>query len=160
MAREANAKMTDPAQCMVLAGLANMIGARTIVEAGTYRGAAARALGEHNPEARVWTADIVERPEVEDLPPNTRFYHGDFVDMLHAIKQPIDFAYIDASGASNRETELRWSHALHVLPKLSPRGIIAWDDTWSQWEGADKIRAFANINILALKGLSLYQKPE
>lgn len=145
---------------MVLAGLAKMIGARTIVEAGTYRGAAARALGKHNPEARVWTADIVEHPAVEDLPPNTRYYHGDFVDMLHAIEQPIDFAYIDASGPSNKDTELRWSHAIHVLPRLSPRGIIAWDDTWTDWHGVYKIRAFANMNILALKGLSLYQHPE
>ena len=151
--------MTDPSQCMVLAGLAAMIGAETIVESGTYKGAATRALAEANPKARVWTADLVEYPEVADLPPNTRFYHGDFMDMLTAIQQPINFAYIDASGADNKQTRLRLTHSIAVADRLSPGGIICWDDTWTDWDGVKEIREFAQINLLAQKGLSIYQKP-
>jgi predicted O-methyltransferase YrrM len=149
--------VTHTEQAYMMAWLAHMIEARVIVEAGTYKGKATRIFAEVNPNAKVYTADI--EYYAPELPASVVYHRGDFADMVRAIPS-IDFAYIDASGRSNLETRLRWDHAQLVLPKLSPRGIIAFDDTLSEWDGVREIREFCQINLRALKGLSLYQRPE
>ena len=147
---------TGRAQCRVLGGLAGMIGAKVIVEAGTYTGVAARALAEMNPTAVVYTADVEDL--AGNLPVNVVRYVGPFEDMLAGIDS-VDFAYIDATGSGN-DTDLRRRHGQLVLAKLTPRGIIAFDDTWTDWAGVEWIRDLCQINVQACKGLSLYQRPE
>ena len=146
---------TWPDQQTFLATLARGIGAKTIVESGTYLGGTTKVLAEHNPEADVWTSDIVDHKV--KLPANCHFYCMDFAQMIELFVPTIDFAYIDASGATNRETWLRKEHGELVLDRLTPGGIIAWDDTWSEWEGVDWIRDLCQINLRVWKGLSLYQ---
>lgn len=146
---------THPEQAEMLAWLARMVRAETIVEAGTYKGMTACALGLANPDATVWTADLVRKPI--ELPPNVIYHVGLFEDMLTLIEEPICFAYIDASGPGNTDPALRARLFELVRPRLRPNGIIAVDDTWDDWPGAAKIRSYCQLNLRALKGLSLYQ---
>lgn len=146
---------TGPAQIGVLAHLALMIDARVIVEAGTFTGVTAKGLAAVNPQAHVYTADV---NAVDVSGPNLTFYHGPFEAMLAGLDE-VDFAYIDATGEGN-DTDLRRRHGQMVLEKLTPRGIIAFDDTWTDWDGVEWIRELCPLNLQAKKGLSIYQRPE
>lgn len=153
----ADLRETTEHQAYMLAHLAHMIGARTIVEAGTYKGATAFALGVVNRYAAVHTFDPHDHG-VGWMPHNVHVHRCDFLWMLEYVDD-VDFAYIDATDAEHG-TRYRWECADAVLDLLNPRGIIAFDDTWTDWDGVDEIRGLCQINIQAQKGLSIYQKPE
>jgi len=158
--------MTDEAQAQVMAWLARMIGARVIVEAGTYHGAATRILAEVNPAAVVWTADPYTSPTFVG---NVIFQRRDFLEMLADISEPIDFAYIDATPPDEHGTKHTYRYRLKcglaVAERLSPHGIICFDDTnpapWREpFPELGEIQEFCQINLNALKGLSIYQRTE
>ena len=137
--------MTDPGhgtwpdQQQLLGLLARGIGAKSIVEAGTYRGETALVLSLMNPDAHVWTADPVDHgQEYLNERDNITYVRADFLEMLEFVPV-VDFAYIDASGVDNTDTMLRYEHALAVWEKLSRGGMIVFDDMASDCHGQELI---------------------
>jgi predicted O-methyltransferase YrrM len=153
-----------------MAWLARMIGAKVIVEAGTYGGAATRILAEVNPHATVWTADPMRHSNISlmlDDHPNIIYHEGDFIEMLERVPV-IDFAYIDATTPEEHGTAHTYSYRHRsgqaVAERLSPNGIICYDDTnpkpWREpFPELALIQDFCQINLRALKGFSIYQSP-
>lgn len=155
--------MTDDSQSYTMAYLAQMIGAKIIVEAGTYMGAATNILARVNPEATVYTADPHTSPNLTES--NIVFYRGDFLEMLGEIQDPVDFGYVDATPLDEFGTErtynYRWLCGLAIQEKLSPGGLICFDDTdpapWRMpFIELGYIKNMCQINLTALKGFSIY----
>ena len=124
-----------------------------IVEAGTYRGlgavAMATAVRDHNMRAHVWTADVRDYGQAARMRE-----HGvehlvtccqcDFTEMLTRLPRVPDFAFVDSGAVvdedgtlTNTEPALRLRHFQSLT--LAPGGLIAVDDTASEWPGRDEI---------------------
>jgi predicted O-methyltransferase YrrM len=93
------------------------------------------------------------------LQPHIRFHHGDYLEMLHKITEPIDLAYIDASDKLN--PHLRWEHAMATMIRMRRGGLVLVDDTEGEWEDA---KAFKNlsrtggIHLSNHRGLTILQR--
>jgi caffeoyl-CoA O-methyltransferase len=115
--------------------LISSIGARRIVEVGTYTGYSALCMAEHLPtDGELVTLD--KNPDTlkiahgfwEKSPhgKKIRAVCGDAQAELSRLEGPFDFAFIDA----DKGGYLRYLKA--ILPLLSPRGIVVADNClWS-----------------------------
>lgn len=127
--------LSGPLVGSLLGLLARSLGAKRVLEVGTFTGYAALALAERLPDdARVITLD--RNPKTMELArcfwnksPHGRKIEGVLGDALQTLKTlpgPFDFVFLDAEKTEySRYLDL-------VLGKLSPQGMIAVDNClWS-----------------------------
>lgn len=156
---------SDPAVWDFLASMIAALQPRVIVEAGTYRGHGAFAMGEallrDKIEGHIHTADVEDHYVYDALDraglgQYVTFYHGRFEHMLELVQGPIDLAFIDASEEEN--AALRIDYLNLVLPRLSPHGIAIVDDaTDDGWPGAKVLRDQCSLYLPTGRGLALFQ---
>jgi caffeoyl-CoA O-methyltransferase len=111
------------------------IGARRVLELGTYSGYSALSLAAGLPEGgHIDTCEVdethaaVARRYIEQAGLSDRItvHLGPALDTLERLDGPFDFVFIDADKVNYR------NYYENVLPKLAPRGLIAVDNTlWS-----------------------------
>lgn len=141
----------------LLAAFANMLDAKTIVEAGTHRGRTARALARLCPQAHVWTADPYDHKPVIDCP-NLTYVRDRYEAMLTQVPGAIDLAFIDASDTIKLECP-RLEYVQLTLPRMSPEGLIVVDDTASpDWPGATDIIAMGSLRFTHYHGVTVIQR--
>lgn len=139
---------------------------KVIVEAGTYRGHATFAMAEAlriaGKEAHIYTADtddhhVPDLLEQVELSAYVTCHHGPFAEMLEAVPDPIDFAFIDASSIDN--AALRIDCLNLVGPRLAPWGLIVVDDSTDDgWQGAKVLRDNCALYLKVGRGLTVFQK--
>ena len=123
-------------QGQLLKMFCRMIGARRVLEIGTYTGYAAISLAEGLEEdGIVYTIDIND--EIEDiareyirksgLEERIRFLLGDACDLIPDLAETFDLVFIDADKRQYPE------YYRLIFDKLKPGGIIVADDVL--WEG-------------------------
>lgn len=164
-----NPMASDVRSLDLICALALFVGARTVVEAGTYRGHTALALGEAlshlGLDSHVWTADTIEQyPEgiaTQAIGPlglqkTVTFFLGDFNDMLNTVPGEIDLAYIDASSVD--APKLRRQHFDIVWPRMKRGGIVIVDDCSGEWDGASEFREQATLYLPQRRGIGIFQK--
>jgi caffeoyl-CoA O-methyltransferase len=115
--------------------LVHSLGARRVLELGTYSGYSALSMAAGLPEdGRIDTCEVdethaaVARRYIEHAGLSDRItvHLGPALDTLGRLEGPFDFVFIDA----DKENYRNYYEA--VLPKLAPRGLIAVDNTlWS-----------------------------
>lgn len=137
-----------------------------VVEAGTYKGhfafAAANILRQLG-KGKVYTADTINFidhlwTDASTITPFIHFLHGDFLDLLKDVPDPIDFGYIDASTLEN--PHLRWEHATAVFKRLRLGGILMVDDTEGDWGDAKRFQVAGDIHLSQHRGLTIIQKKD
>jgi len=146
--------LSGPVVGRLLEFLVFALGARYVLEIGTFSGYSALAMAEGlPPDGHIVTLEIDEvraefaRRAIADSPHAKKIevVVGSALESLENLPGPFDFVFIDA----DKEGYLGYYEA--VLPKLSPRGLIAVDNTLSQGmvvdesdtsERAQTIRAF------------------
>jgi caffeoyl-CoA O-methyltransferase len=111
------------------------VGARRVLELGTYSGYSAISMAAGLPDdGRIDTCEVdethaaVARRYIEraGLSGRITVHLGPALDTLGRLDGPFDFVFIDA----DKENYRNYYEA--VLPKLAPRGLIAVDNTlWS-----------------------------
>jgi caffeoyl-CoA O-methyltransferase len=115
--------------------------ARSVLEIGTYAGYSALSMAEGLPtDGRIVTLEIDEvraefaRRAIADSPHAKKIevVVGPALESLENLPGPFDFIFIDA----DKEGYLGYYEA--VLPKLSPRGLIALDNTLSHGQVLDE----------------------
>ena len=156
LAEETRATQSAP-QMMVgdvegtfLSFLVTMTGAERIVEVGTFTGwssiAMARALP---PGGSIVTCDINEETsaiarryaEEAGVADRIEYRLGPAVETLATLDGPFDLAFIDA----DKPGYVDYYEA--TLPKMSPRGVIAADNTLFGLDGdGDNAKAIARFN--------------
>jgi caffeoyl-CoA O-methyltransferase len=145
--------IAGPALGRLLRFLVAITAPRLVVEIGTFSGYSALAMaGGLPPEGRVVTCEL--------SPERAAFAQGYFdrspygerievrvgpaLDSVNALDGPFDFVFIDA----DKDGYPGYYDA--VVPKLSPRGVIAVDNTLSGGDVADPVderdRAMAAFN--------------
>ena len=123
-------------QGQLLKMFCRMIGARRVLEIGTYTGYAAISLAEGLEEdGIVYTIDIND--EIEDiareyirksgLEERIRFLLGDACELIPDLAETFDLVFIDADKRQYPE------YYRLIFDKLKPGGIIVADDVL--WEG-------------------------
>lgn len=142
----ANPRMlSGPLVGSFLGFLIGSLGAKRILEVGTYTGYSALYMAERLAgDGKILTLD--KNPESQTVA--RRFWDkspagkkiealsGDARDLLKTVKGPFDFAFIDADKGG-------YLHYLKaILPLLSPKGVVVADNTlWSgrvlEGDGAD-----------------------
>lgn len=118
-----------------LAFMARAVGARRIVEIGTFTGCSAIWLAgalppggelhcvDRNPEAVAVARRYVDEAGLGD---RVRFHVGDAAAILASLEGPFDLAFLDADKGGYARY-LDW-----VLPRLSPQGVVLADNVlWS-----------------------------
>jgi caffeoyl-CoA O-methyltransferase len=134
--------MVGPIEGAFLSFLVAMARAKRVLEVGTFTGwssiAMARALP---PEGRLVTCDIDEETtavarryaEEAGVADRIEFRVGPALETLATLDGPFDLAFIDADKAGYVD------YYEAILPKLSPHGVIAADNTLfgSEPEGAN-----------------------
>jgi predicted O-methyltransferase YrrM len=111
------------------------VGARRVLELGTYSGYSAISMAAGLPDdGRIDTCEVdethaaVARRYIEQAGLSDRItvHLGPALDTLACLDGPFDFVFVDA----DKENYRNYYEA--VLPKLAPRGLIAVDNTlWS-----------------------------
>ena len=128
--------ITGNMQGQLLKMFCRMIGARRVLEIGTYTGYAAISLAEGLEEdGIVYTIDIND--EIEDiareyirksgLEERIRFLLGDACELIPDLAETFDLVFIDADKRQYPE------YYRLIFDKLKPGGIIVADDVL--WEG-------------------------
>jgi caffeoyl-CoA O-methyltransferase len=116
----------------LLETLVFLIQPKLVVEVGTYAGTSALAMaGALPPGGRIVTLELSDEhadwaQAGIDASPNAdriEIRRGPALDSLAAIEGPVDFCFIDA----DKPGYVDYYEA--VVPKLSPRGLIAADNT-------------------------------
>jgi caffeoyl-CoA O-methyltransferase len=145
--------IAGPVLGRLLRFLVAMVAPRLVLEIGTFTGYSALAMAGGLPDAgRIVTCEI--SPERADFARSwfDRSPLGDRIDLrvgpaldtIAALDGPFDFVFIDA----DKEGYTGYYEA--VVPKLSPRGLIAIDNTLRGGEVADPVddggRAMAAFN--------------
>lgn len=143
LAVEAHTKQNDPGFHMLTGGwelsllglLIRAIGAKRVLEFGTYTGFSAMGLATHLPDdGEVVTLDIEKERHQTARSFWDQSTHGKKItaisgpalETLKNLKGPFDFVFIDAD-KENYLNYFEWS-----LEHLSPRGVIAMDNMlWS-----------------------------
>ncbi len=136
--QEAEASLTSPqmlsgpVQGRVLELLVFALQARSVVEIGTYAGYSALAMAEGMPpDGRIVTLELDQgraefaRRQIAASPHAGRIevVVGPALESLARLEGPFDFAFVDA----DKQGYVAYYEAL--LPKLSPHGLIAADNT-------------------------------
>lgn len=171
---ERDEEATDAATCELLRTLVRCYRPAVCVEAGTYRGHAAIAIGQglrFNGTGTLFTADPHDHGQQDaireaGLEKRVECCRMDFVEMLDAIGGEIDFAYIDASGMERpKDASLRLPHFQAAKDRLAKGGLVCVHDTqmfdWSDGKGGDTVHAIrdqCDVTLAFGKGLSLYQR--
>ena len=146
--------LSGPVVGRLLEFLVFALGARSVLEIGTYSGYSALSMAEGlPPDGHIVTLEIdeahaelarraiAESPHAEKI----EIVLGPALASLERLPGPFDFVFIDA----NKEGYLDYYEA--VLPKLAPRGLIAADNTLrsglvldesDKSPGTEAIRAF------------------
>jgi caffeoyl-CoA O-methyltransferase len=136
-------------------------GARRVLEFGTYSGYSALSMARAlPPDGRIFTlevdpqhAEFAQRHiEVSPYASQIEILLGPALESVERLEGPFDLVFIDA----DKENYARYYEA--ALPKLSPRGLIAVDNTL--WSGAvldpdaedasDATRALAAFNHMVV----------
>jgi predicted O-methyltransferase YrrM len=157
---------SDPCTVSLLSAFAVHQRPKVIVEAGTYLGHMAISLAlnlkQYDDVFHVWTADTTDyyvdgfdKPLKNlKLEKEITFFLGDFEEMLENVP-PIDFAYIDASGAD--ESTMRARHFKAAYRKGNKGALICIDDCAGDWPYAEKLKKEADIYLPYSRGLAIYQ---
>ena len=145
--------IAGPVLGRLLRFLVSMAAPRLVLEIGTFTGYSALAMaGGLPPEGRIVTCEL--------SPERAAFAQGYFdrspwgdrievrvgpaLDTVNALDGPFDFVFIDA----DKEGYTDYYEA--VVPKLSPRGVIAVDNTLSSGDVVDPVderdRVMADFN--------------
>jgi predicted O-methyltransferase YrrM len=148
-----------------LAQLVTGLNARTVVEAGTYRGHAALAMAEAMRvgciDGCIYTADVVDHgvealAEQAGLSRYLSFTRDRFETMVEPL-DGIDLAFIDAS--EEQTPALRIDYLNLVWEKLAPNGVAVVDDaTNDEWPGAALLREKCGLYLPGGHGLAIFQK--
>jgi predicted O-methyltransferase YrrM len=165
---EVDTMASDAAAIDLFCMLCFFVEPKVVVEAGTYQGHLALAVANilrSNGTGTLYTADTCDdgfsvalSMECMNLiRPHIQFHHGDFLEMLKKVEDPIDLAYIDASSKEN--PHMRWEHYRAALKQLRPGGLVLVDDTAGDWSDAKDFQYVANIQLMQRRGLTLIQKP-
>lgn len=160
---------SDPRTIDLICALSLFIGARTVVEAGTFEGHTALSVGSALEQiglgSHVWTADTtdfypsgIKEQAIDplELTDTVTFFRGDFADMLHQVPGDIDLAYIDAS--SEERPRMRRDHFEAVWPRMRVGGLVLVDDCAGRWDGAKQFRQEATIYLPQHRGIALFRK--
>jgi len=124
--------LSGPVVGRLLEFLVFALGARSVLEIGTFSGYSALAMAEGlPPDGRIVTLEIDEahaelaRRAIAASPhaKKIEIVLGPALASLERLPGPFDFVFIDA----DKEGYLDYYEA--VLPKLAPRGLIAVDNT-------------------------------
>jgi caffeoyl-CoA O-methyltransferase len=145
--------IAGPVLGRLLRFLVSMVAPRLVLEIGTFTGYSALSMaGGLPPEGRIVTCEL--------SPERAAFAQGYFdrspwgdrievrvgpaLDTVNALDGPFDFVFIDA----DKEGYTDYYEA--VVPKLSPRGVIAVDNTLSSGDVVDPVderdRVMADFN--------------
>jgi predicted O-methyltransferase YrrM len=159
---------SDPATIDLACMLANFVGARNIIEAGTYRGHMASALAfllkiTGKTGGKVYTADTVDvfsstlaDASMDPVRDYIHYHVGDFGDMLKSVPVLADFAYIDASSETN--PHLRMEHLALAMQRMNTGGILMVDDTQGDWADAPLFRRMRGLQLPQHRGLTILMK--
>jgi predicted O-methyltransferase YrrM len=133
-----------------LSFLVTMTGAKRIVEVGTFTGWSSIAMAQAlPPDGSLVSCDVneettaVARRYAEEAGVSDRIEYrlGPAVETLATLEGPFDLAFIDA----DKPGYVDYYEA--VLPKLSPRGVIAADNTLFGMDGdGENAAAIARFN--------------
>jgi caffeoyl-CoA O-methyltransferase len=145
--------IAGPVLGRLLRFLVAMLAPRLVLEIGTFSGYSALAMaGGLGPDGRIVTCELSpERAEFAQgyfdrspLGERIDVRVGPALDTVNALDGPFDFVFIDA----DKDGYPGYYDA--VVPKLSPRGVIAIDNTLRGGEVADPVddggRAMAAFN--------------
>jgi caffeoyl-CoA O-methyltransferase len=145
--------IAGPVLGQLLRFLVAMLAPRLVVEIGTFSGYSALAMaGGLGPEGRIVTCELShERAEFAqgyfDRSPwgeRIDLRAGPALETVSALDGPFDFVFIDA------DKDGYPAYYETVVPKLSPRGVIAVDNTLRGGDVADPVddggRAMAAFN--------------
>jgi caffeoyl-CoA O-methyltransferase len=127
--------LTGTIEGRLLELLVHSVGARRVLELGTYSGYSALSMAAALPEGgHIDTCEVdethaaVARRYIGQAGLSNRItvHLGPALDTLGRLDGPFDFVFIDADKVNYR------NYYENVLPKLAPRGLIAVDNTlWS-----------------------------
>jgi caffeoyl-CoA O-methyltransferase len=127
--------LSGPVEGRLLEMLVHAIGARSVLEIGTYAGYSALSMAAGlPPEGRIVTCEIFgehaefARRHIVASPYADRIEVrvGPALDTIAELDGPFDLVFIDADKTAYAD------YFESVLPKLSPRGLIVVDNTlWS-----------------------------
>lgn len=132
--------LSGPVVGRLLEFLVYALGARSVLEIGTFSGYSALSMAEGlPPDGRIVTLELDETHAAVARRAIAASPHADRVEVvlgpalasLEHLPGPFDFVFIDA----DKEGYLGYYEA--VLPKLSPRGLIALDNTLSHGQVLD-----------------------
>jgi len=124
--------LSGPVVGRLLEFLVFALGARSVLEIGTYSGYSALSMAEGlPPDGRIVTLEIDEahaelaRRAIAESPhaKKIEIVLGPALESIERLPGPFDFVFIDA----DKDQYLDYYEA--VLPKLAPRGLIAADNT-------------------------------
>jgi caffeoyl-CoA O-methyltransferase len=145
--------LSGPVVGRLLEFLVAALGARSVLEIGTFSGYSALAMAEGlPPEGRIVTLEIDEahaelaRRAIAESPHagKIEIVLGPALESIERLPGPFDFVFIDA----DKDQYLDYYEA--VLPKLTPRGLIAADNTLRNGHVLDESdRSPANEGIRA-----------
>jgi caffeoyl-CoA O-methyltransferase len=148
--------LTGPLEGRFLEMLVWAMGARRILEIGTYSGYSALSMAAALPDdgelitCDVWEeANEVARRYAAESPHGHKidFRLGPALETIEALEGPFDLVFIDA----DKENYVNYFHA--SLPLLAERGLIVFDNTlWSGRvvpgydDGSPQTKAFRELN--------------
>lgn len=124
--------LTGPLEGLFLAFLCRLIGAKRVLEFGTYTGYSALAMAEALPDdGEVFTLDIDEKNTAlareywKDSPHEKKIHLvlGPAAETVRRLSGQFDFVFIDA----DKPGYIAYLDA--ALERLSPKGVIAVDNT-------------------------------
>lgn len=168
----------DEATLVMLYAMVRYIRPALVIEAGTYRGAAActtaLAMKDGGIDGEIWTADvkgydaedIIRSNGMQDI---VNLYRGDFVDMLNGplLGRKARFAFIDSGKTvqlhgeeedAGTPSNIRMTHLQAALKTLQIGGVVAVDDASGEWDHVDWVRANAGVYIPNHRGLALFTR--
>jgi caffeoyl-CoA O-methyltransferase len=132
---EAPQMLTGPLEAAFLRLLVGLLGAKRVLEIGTFTGYSALAMAEALPEeGELITCELnprtaeAARAHFGQVAAGRRIHlrEGPALETLRTLTGPFDLVFLDA----DKENYLRYYEA--VLPLLRPGGLIAADNTlWS-----------------------------
>jgi caffeoyl-CoA O-methyltransferase len=148
--------LTGPLEGRFLEMLVWAMGARRILEIGTYSGYSALSMAAALPDdGELVTCDVWEEAHEMAKRYAAESPHGQKIDFrlgpaletIDTLEGPFDLVFIDA----DKENYVNYFHA--ALPLLAERGIVAFDNTlWSgrvvpgHDDGSPQTKAFRELN--------------
>jgi caffeoyl-CoA O-methyltransferase len=148
--------LTGPLESRFLEMLVWAMGARRILEIGTYSGYSALAMAAALPDdGELITCDVWEEAHEMAKRYAAESPHGHKIDFrlgpaletIETLEGPFDLVFIDA----DKQNYVNYFHA--ALPLLSERGLIVFDNTlWSGRvlpgydDGSEQTKAFRELN--------------